>query len=619
MKSITVKGREYLFNPEDNSVNVISGRKQWKQRTDFDPLINVLDENNKIKTFYFKDAEHFNCVPFENGVGYGIRADYHDWIAEGKKYQLHLRTLIWVHKTTGRLYFELIPIKEIDNISEIRWPVPYEWKREDENSYTLFPNFMGMMIPSNWDTEICNNDYYRFCEAGANMPWYSQVDHTEGYITILETPYDCNYRYYHPAQDGPTEIFLMWKPSLGKIGYRRVVHTQFISDCDYVKVCKTYRSYVKEQGKLLTLAQKRLENAKIDDLIGSPIIHTDIYYDVRPEAVIYDKEHPENNYRFSTFSQRKEQLRQLKESGLGKAYLHLDGWGKDGYDHLHPDILPPCEKAGGAKDFADLQNFCKENNILFALHDQYRDYYIDAETYDENNSVQCVDGTVEHECTWNGGDQSYLCQMLAPYYIARNYDSLNEMGINPDGVYLDVFSCVHLDECSNPEHTMTQKECIEFRQKSMALLAARGMIISSEVAVDSFLPYLVLCHHTPYRGARDDLKSWGIYLPLFNLVYHDCFIVPWTMRDDKNAPINENRYLDAILNGDPAYLDINADKDEIKKIEAVSSLQKELCLCEMVSHEFVNCDRSVQRTVFSNGTAVTVNYVTHEYKVERQE
>ena len=193
------------------------------------------------------------------------------------------------------------------------------------------------------------------------------------------------------------------------------------------------------------------------------------------------------------------------------------------------------------------------------------------------------------------------------------------MGINPDGVYLDVFSCVHLDECSNPEHTMTQKECIEFRQKSMALLAARGMIISSEVAVDSFLPYLVLCHHTPYRGARDDLKSWGIYLPLFNLVYHDCFIVPWTMRDDKNAPINENRYLDVILNGDPAYLDINADKDEIRKIEAVSSLQKELCLCEMVSHEFVNCDRSVQRTVFSNGTAVTVNYVTHEYKVERQE
>ena len=83
--------------------------------------------------------------------------------------------------------------------------------------------------------------------------------------------------------------------------------------------------------------------------------------------------------------------------------------------------------------------------------------------------------------------------------------------------------------------------------------------------------------------------------------------------------INENRYLDAILNGDPAYLDINADKDEIRKIEAVSSLQKELCLCEMVSHEFVNCDRSVQRTVFSNGTAVTVNYVTHEYKVERQE
>ena len=69
MKSITVKGREYLFNPEDNSVNVISGRKRWKQRTDFDPLINVLDENNKIKTFYFKDAEHFNCVKFENGVG----------------------------------------------------------------------------------------------------------------------------------------------------------------------------------------------------------------------------------------------------------------------------------------------------------------------------------------------------------------------------------------------------------------------------------------------------------------------------------------------------------------------------------------------------------------------
>ena len=56
----------------------------------------------------------------------------------------------------------------------------------------------------------------------------------------------------------------------------------------------------------------------------------------------------------------------------------LEGWHNLGYDRQHPDVLPPAPAAGGWEAFKRFVDTCRELGYLAMVHDQYRDYYIDA-------------------------------------------------------------------------------------------------------------------------------------------------------------------------------------------------------------------------------------------------
>lgn len=601
---------------------VQKGKKIWRQRRDFVGF-SLTDKNGKIVNCAFNTAKEIKKEVYSDGISYGLRCDFRGFEIDGQVEDFAYTTLIWVHKTSGRVYFELIPINEPRNISHAIWPGSWDFERKDEKAYTLFPSGQGEMIPSNWPYTVRSAGHQTFNDVRAIMPWFSQVDNGDAYLSIVETQWDANHWYYHEGQDGDGgTVYAIWTPSMGKISYKRVIRTEFFEDADYVSICKAYRQYVIERGNFYTLEQKALANPRIRELIGSPIIHSYIYYYIKPEARIYSKTDPSKNYKFKTFEECRRQIEQLTQKGLKKAYFHLDGWISDGYDQQHPDILPPCEKAGGIEEFKKLHDSCKKGNILLALHDQYRDYYLDAETYDPKNSVVDVDGNIPAHCVWNGGDQNFLCESLAEYYVERNYDMLEEMGFKPDGVYLDVFACTRLDECLNPMHKMTKKECIQFRKNCMALLAARGIIISSEAGVDQYLPYMTLCHHTYNTGAYAKGErfcgEFGVSVPLFNLVYHDAFMVPWTMKKnyEKDDTIIEFRYLDALLNGGAGYLSIDADEKEIERIDVISKFHEKVAFAEMVKHEFLSADYKVQKATYSNGLSVIVDYKNNTYSIE---
>lgn len=57
-------------------------------------------------------------------------------------------------------------------------------------------------------------------------------------------------------------------------------------------------------------------------------------------------------------------------------------------------------------------------------------------------------------------------------------------GIRLDGAYLDVFTCNEGDECDNPEHRMTRRECYEFRGRCFEYLLSQGILPSSEEVSD---------------------------------------------------------------------------------------------------------------------------------------
>lgn len=49
---------------------------------------------------------------------------------------------------------------------------------------------------------------------------------------------------------------------------------------------------------------------------------------------------------------------------------------------------------------------------LSGLHDQYRDYYLKAESFDEDNAIRNFDGSFYRNDEWPGGEERALCTML---------------------------------------------------------------------------------------------------------------------------------------------------------------------------------------------------------------
>lgn len=612
-------GIKLTYDADNPVIEITYGSSVWNWAKGFKPYIEIL-HNTDTLTLYLHDAININVGRYHTGIGEGIRTTYGHFRVSAETIKLSFETLVWIDNIQGDLHFELIPLEEEPGIiKHAAWPGPFELSGSDEGSYTVLPMMQGCIIPNRWPDKVETIGIGRFYERSAYMPWWGQIDGDTGYIAIVETPWDGGYKLNHPA-GGPTILHPVWHPSLGKISYARKLTYTFLTDCDYNCLCKVYRKYLKQKGKLVTLEEKALRNPGINELIGSPVIHSSIYYHIVPKSIFYNRVNPEKNDDLHTFEERVLQLNRLKQLGVEKAYLHLDGWGKRGYDNLHPDIIPPCGKAGGWEGMKMLSDTCRDLGFLFAIHDQYRDYYLDAKTYNGDQSVHDISGDIPMESTWYGGEQAYLCAFLAPMYVKRNFETLKKNDVQLKGAYLDVFSVVELDECFYFEHKMTRRECMEKRIECLEYVRSEGILASSEETVDWAVPHMELCHHSPYAlfPTLDKGKARGIPVPLFNLVYHDCMVIPWTLSDRGGwgIPENDSGFLHAILNGGAGYLSIEADKCEIDRCQTVCSIQRKVAMKEMLKHEFIDGDMRRQRTTFADGTMIEVDFRDDTFKFQ---
>lgn len=628
MKVITNNSKTIHFNEENLSFSIKFDNTVWNWSKDYVPKM-VCKEGE----IFFRDAEKISHQEYSSGTGCGIRSHYEGFKIDGSVIPYAFDTLVWVEEATGDVFFEWIPvIEEGLNVEKVFWPGEMEFEEKKETWYTLLNQEQGMLIPNTWKEELKPIIFDGFFEtAGGYMPWFGQVKDGNGYIAICVTPWNAGYQATHPAGGPYTHVSVRFEPSLGKMDYRRIMKYTFLSDCDYNDLCKVYRKFVNEQGRLRTLAEKAARNNSVNDLIGCAFVHKGIKTIVQPNSDFYDPENPEKNNNLTTFAQREKEVRHLHELGVKKMYLHLDGWAQPGYDNQHPDYLPACKEAGGWEGMKSLVDTMHECGYMFGIHDQYRDYYFAAPSFDEEFACRLTDGTIPQHQRWAGGPQSYLCATQAPYYLKRNFQEIENNGIVLDGAYLDVFTCNEGDECDNPMHRMTRRDCYEFRGKCFEYLLSKGILTSSEEVSDWAVPSLVFCHYAPYDFMlrKPGEAKQGIPVPLYNLVYHDCVIEPWMM--DKVSE-EEDYMLYALLNGGAPYLIRDAAypnfdgafedsielqlEEDIRRCKVVSDLHEKVAKCEMVRHEMVDGNPKIQRTVFSDGTVVTVDFEKQSYEIQ---
>ena len=570
----------------------------------------------------FLNAGKITHEAWKTGLGDGFLSRFEDFPGVNVSFE----TILWLDNCRGELFCELLPYDDPKcALKEVCFPTAFDFSERRKDWYTVLPMGQGLILPNDHDGPFNTYGVGLYYSLDALMPFYGQVRDGRFYIAITQTPWDAGYMI-DIKKGGPYAVWQRWAPSLGRMDYRRVMRFSFCRG-DYNDMAKVYRQYADETGNLITLAEKAVRNPIVNKLMGSAIVHFQIFRNIAATSRFYDSQNPENNRKVhATFDQAADIMRKLKALGVEKVYFHMDGWGHAGYDNQHPDCTPPCEEAGGWEGMKRLSDTMKELNYIFATHDQYRDYFFDAATFDEEMAVRNLDGSITIHGMWAGGKQTYLCATQAPGYVRRNNIELKEHGIELEGTYQDVFTIIELEECDHPRHRMTRKECLEYRMRCFDWCTANGIIISSEDGIDWSIKSLVLCHHSPYAASGDDFirgEHLGVPVPLFNLVYHDCLLQPMNLKkgSDYTGRLldDENGFLYALLLAAPGYLMMDSEPENptperVTQSRIVSKLQEYIGMAEMLRHEYLpNGD---QRTTWPGGITVTINMKKDTWKVE---
>lgn len=593
------------LDTETLAITVKKGDKTFTTISE-DPYILLKNE----KKILFREAATIEAKPYPCGLGDGVLFSFAGFPGNSISFALYL----WVEEINARLHAEWIPYTESEEtVYEIAWPQPFASFAPGEG-YAVLNLMNGKLIPDDCEQEIHPAMSRHFLSREAYMPFFGQIgEGGSGYLAIVETPWDAFYHYDHMPQS-PTVIGMLWRPSLGKMDYRRKIAYDFYEGgADYVTMCKAYRQYAIEHGHFVSLKEKIIKNPLLEKMVGGAVVHTpNICKHVVPESHYYNKEDPTKNDAIIPFSDMAARLERLYDMGVRDAYVHVDGWGKRGYDNLHPDVLPPCEAAGGWEGMADMVARLRKIGFIPAIHDNYRDYYEDAETFSENQAQVHADGTYNWDSIWYGGKQRKMCADLSMNYVRRNFTEMAAHNCRPDGAYLDVFSVVELDECANPMHRMTRRECVEKRCDCFEYVRSCGMVISSEEPIDELVDSLDLVHHAPYFWGA----AQGINVPLFELVYHDAVLIPHDMgRGGGHCFKEELGLLHALLQGNIPYLPLNASEADIERVNIVRRLHKEVACSELISHRLLDKTGKVQESRFACGVTVWVDLANDDYRI----
>ncbi|MDD8025632.1 MAG: exo-alpha-sialidase [Acidobacteriota bacterium] len=594
------------------ALKVRTGGTEWATLPSFDGDLTVRHAGGDVQLRLAAAASR-EAGPYETGFQTGIRIGLKGYRAGEASLDTSIQLFIGLDGADEDLVCRIAAADEADRVREMLWPPSFDPAAPDA---AVVPFMQGMLLPRAWPRKVWLYDAMSYGR-GLYMPWWGWQKGGAAAAVILETPDDAGCRFEHPA-GGPTRIDVRWVHSLGRFAYPRSVRLAFIDRGHYVELAKRYRRHVVEKGSFVSLKEKIARNPLAAKLIGAPVIHTGILYHIQPQSSYYDRKDPAKNHQLVSFDTRTAQLRALAGKGIGRAYVHLDGWGTRGYDNLHPDILPPNVEAGGWDGMQRLSWALDSLGYVFAIHDQYRDFYLDAASYSPRNAVMDEDGKLATHATWYGGMQTYLCPSLAPAHVRKNYGALLDRGILVKGAYLDVFAVVPPDECYNPEHPVSRTECLRYRGEAFDVIRSRGGVVSSEEPADWAVPHLDLVHHGPYPLDPNPGSgpAMGIPIPLFDLVYHDSILLPWSL--DKGAwgiPETDLGFLHGLGHAGLPYLSLEPSAEELERVRTMCALNARAALRELVRHEFLDGSYRRQRFTYADGTTVTIDLDTGAYDI----
>lgn len=631
--TITGKKTKFVLNENNLALTVQSGQTVWKIVPSGvgDMLVKSKGEEVALR---LADARKISIVSYDAAFKTGVKLSLTGWRGKANDLDLELFLTICLEGPDEELVFDVAADEGDTKLRQLDWPAALDARDVD---YTVLSNGRGTLLPRNWPKEyypirtitpegrIAATDHSLLQShviESWSMSWWGFQKGKSSLLVIVETPDDAAYQFAHPA-GGPTVIGPRWRAQLDRFNYLRTARMCFIENGNYVEMAKRYRRYVMDSGLFVSLQVKIARTPSIKDLIGSLQTRVSILRNRSSASDRYDVKDPTQNYTLTTFGDRALQLRELKAKGIDRLLVFVSGWPQLGYDRQHPDPLPPPQKAGGWSGMKELVNTCRELGYPVIFHDQYRDYYLDAPSYDAQFAIHEEDdrlpaqqfpgsrfgdskqGNLPLMRHWDGGPQAYLNPRFQLGHLIKNYQLFFANGIKPQGIYIDVVGYVPPDQDFNREHPTTRTDAMR-AQAAMLNWAKQNLgIVATEAGADWVVPYVDVINQSG-GGSK------AILVPLYNLVYHDAVIVSFGARDEKTL-------MQGLLFGGVPELPITPNgvsQKVLTLIRQMAALHKRIGLLEMTRHEFLDGNFRKERTTFSDGTTVTVDWDANTYKIE---
>jgi hypothetical protein len=487
----------------------------------------------------------------------------------------------------------------------LSYPAPFA---AEPGSFLVIPTNEGHLYPQ--DEAALGRLVMRGLHGhnGLSMPWYGQCVGETGpsIMTVIETHADLNVIVDRPG--GPASelaAWVAWDPSFGEFSYPRSVTFVVIPSGGYVAQAKRYREEAKKKGLYKSLREKQEENRWVDRLIGAANIWA---------------------WRWPGEMGKVALAEELQSLGIKRIL-----W-----------------SGGGTAD--EIKALNRHRNVLTSRFCSYQDTYPPDEPerarhwgWPDAVAID-ADGTPQRGWTIRGRagrlyPGAVICSKPGLELVREAVD--RDLATTPYRCrFVDTTCASPMVECHNPDHPQTRADDLESKMRILRFCSEeKGLVTGTESGIDDSVPYVhyyegmlslsrywlpdagyeMLAYKTP---TPDFLKfQVGPYyrVPLWELVYHDCTVSHWYWGDSSNkAPeVWDKKDLINILYATPPMYFLSPEVWEKYKARCAGSYSRVAPIArrfgydEMISHGFLTRDHTFQRTDWSSGASIVVNFADY--------
>lgn len=490
-----------------------------------------------------------------------------------------------------------------------RWSVPLcrGFLPESEDAeYVMAPYGNGLLIAAdNLEPPLQTLSVF----GTLDMPAVGIVS-SKGSALCLFQDYDYASAQLHPALFGNKKRLALLVNEEHQKGERLPAYHvtwYFASENGLAPLANRVREFCEAQGWVKTLREKLQTNPNVDRLIGAP--------DVWGSSG----------------------LQFAQEARLA------------GIDHLLVSGSYPRDQIEGIKALG----------YLVGEYDQYVDTDESTESYDGRNPVEAYiriqqDGTRAKGWVLLDGSHTWFSRCSETALAGAQHKIAKVLAEHPyNARFLDVHTAISLVECYSAEHPCTRTEDRENKIALLQWIRDQGLVIGGEhgrawsVGVldyqEGMMSHSMFCSWPAGHLVKvekpeqisDQYLKWGIgyetRVPFWELAFHDCVVSTWYWGDsigyfERVRPDLTDRKVafTALYGAAPLMWATDlclgfTGHGKTRFLEAYRNcckIQEAVGYERMLSHEFLTKDRSVQRTRFSDGTTVTVNFGPEPARIE---